>query len=58
MEYESAKVDVPKEHYDRLFIPVACASRDAPPDRVKILREAYLKALKDPELVAEAQKGQ
>ena len=28
------------------------------PDRVKILREAYLKALKDPELVAEAQKGQ
>lgn len=29
-----------------------------PPDRVKILREAYAKALKDPELVAEAQKGQ
>ena len=26
------------------------------PDRVKILREAYLKALKDPKLVAEAQK--
>ena len=24
VEYESAKVDVPKEHYDRLFIPVAC----------------------------------
>jgi hypothetical protein len=30
MEYQTAKVDVPKEHYDRLFIPVACASREAP----------------------------
>ena len=29
-----------------------------PPDRVKFLREAYAKALKDPELLAEAQKGQ
>lgn len=28
-----------------------------PPDRVKILREAYAKALKDPELLAEAKKG-
>jgi tripartite-type tricarboxylate transporter receptor subunit TctC len=27
-----------------------------PPDRVKILREAYAKALKDPELIPEAQK--
>ncbi|HLN85547.1 MAG TPA: tripartite tricarboxylate transporter substrate-binding protein, partial [Candidatus Limnocylindrales bacterium] len=27
-----------------------------PPDRVKILREAYLKTLKDPELVAEAKR--
>ena len=29
-----------------------------PPDRVKVLREAYAKALKDPELISEAQKGQ
>jgi tripartite-type tricarboxylate transporter receptor subunit TctC len=29
-----------------------------PADRVKVLREAYASALKDPELVAEAQKGQ
>lgn len=29
-----------------------------PPDRVKVLREAYAKALKDPEFLAEAQKGQ
>lgn len=28
-----------------------------PPDRVNILREAYAKALKDPELLAEAKKG-
>ena len=28
-----------------------------PADRVKILRDAYSKALSDPELVAEAQKG-
>jgi len=28
-----------------------------PVDRVKILRDSYAKALKDPELVAEAQKG-
>jgi tripartite-type tricarboxylate transporter receptor subunit TctC len=28
-----------------------------PADRVKILREAYAKALRDPELIAEAQKG-
>jgi hypothetical protein len=28
-----------------------------PPDRVKILREAYVKAMKDPELIAEAKKG-
>jgi tripartite-type tricarboxylate transporter receptor subunit TctC len=26
-------------------------------DRVKILREAYAQALRDPELIAEAQKG-
>jgi hypothetical protein len=42
---------------------IACSYRSpAPPgtprDRVKILREAYLKTLRDPELVAEAQKGQ
>ena len=29
-----------------------------PPDRVRILREAYLRALKDPELLAEARRGQ
>jgi tripartite-type tricarboxylate transporter receptor subunit TctC len=29
-----------------------------PADRVKVLREAYAKAMKDPELVAEAKKGQ
>ena len=28
-----------------------------PPDRVKVLREAYAKAMKDPELIAEAKKG-
>lgn len=28
-----------------------------PPDRVKILRESFAKALKDPELLAEAKKG-
>ena len=28
-----------------------------PPDRVKILREAYAKAMRDPELIAEAQKA-
>ena len=28
-----------------------------PADRVKILREAYLKAMRDPELIAEAQKA-
>lgn len=28
-----------------------------PPDRVKILRDAYSKAMRDPELVAEAKKG-
>jgi len=28
-----------------------------PPDRVKILREAYARALRDPELLAQAQKG-
>jgi tripartite-type tricarboxylate transporter receptor subunit TctC len=28
-----------------------------PPDRVKMLREAYAKAMKDPELIAEAKKG-
>ena len=28
-----------------------------PPDKVKILREAYAKALRDPELLAEAKKG-
>jgi tripartite-type tricarboxylate transporter receptor subunit TctC len=28
-----------------------------PPDRVKLLREAYAKSMKDPELIAEAKKG-
>jgi len=28
-----------------------------PPERVKILREAFLKAMKDPELLDEAKKG-
>ena len=28
-----------------------------PPDRVKMLREAYARAMKDPELIAEAKKG-
>ena len=28
-----------------------------PADRVKILREAYLKAVRDPELITEAQKA-
>ena len=28
-----------------------------PPDRVKMLREAYAKSMKDPELIAEAKKG-
>lgn len=28
-----------------------------PPDRVKTLREAYVRAMKDPELIAEAKKG-
>jgi len=28
-----------------------------PADRVQILREAYLKAMRDPELIAEAQKA-
>jgi tripartite-type tricarboxylate transporter receptor subunit TctC len=28
-----------------------------PPDRVKALREAYVKSMKDPELIAEAKKG-
>ena len=29
-----------------------------PQERVNVLREAYAKALKDPDLLAEAQKGQ
>ena len=33
------------------------ATPGTPPERVKILREAYLKALRDPELLAEAKKG-
>lgn len=33
------------------------AAPGTPTDRVKILREAYAKAMKDPELVAEANKG-
>jgi len=28
-----------------------------PPDRVKMLREAYVRAMKDPELIADAKKG-
>jgi tripartite-type tricarboxylate transporter receptor subunit TctC len=34
------------------------APPSTPADRVKVLREAYARALKDPELIAEAQKGQ
>jgi tripartite-type tricarboxylate transporter receptor subunit TctC len=30
------------------------ATPGIPPDRVKVLREAYLKALKEPEVIAEA----
>jgi len=30
---------------------------ETPPERVKILREAYLKTLHDPEALAEAKKG-
>jgi len=33
------------------------AAPGTPTDRVKILREAYSRAMKDPELVAEANKG-
>lgn len=33
------------------------ATPGIPPERVKILREAYLKAFKDPEVIAEAKKG-
>jgi tripartite-type tricarboxylate transporter receptor subunit TctC len=33
------------------------ATPGTPPELVKILREAYAKALKDPELLAEAKKG-
>ncbi len=33
------------------------ATPGTPPDRVKILREAYAKAMKDPDLIAEAKKG-
>jgi len=33
------------------------AAPGTPPDRVKVLRDAYIKAMRDPELVAEAQKG-
>lgn len=33
------------------------ATPGTPPERTKILREAYAKALKDPELLAEAKKG-
>lgn len=35
--------------------PIA-ATPGIPPDRLKLLREAYLKTLKDPELIAEAKK--
>ena len=33
------------------------ATPGTPPDRMKVLREAFAKALKDPELLAEAKKG-
>ena len=33
------------------------ATPGIPPERVKILREAYARALKDPELLVEAEKG-
>jgi tripartite-type tricarboxylate transporter receptor subunit TctC len=33
------------------------ATPGIPPGRLKILRESYAKALKDPELLAEAEKG-
>jgi tripartite-type tricarboxylate transporter receptor subunit TctC len=33
------------------------ATPGTPPGRIKVLREAYTKALKDPELLAEAEKG-
>jgi hypothetical protein len=33
------------------------ATPGTPPDRVKILREAYARSLKDPELLVEAEKG-
>lgn len=33
------------------------AAPGTPPDRVKALREAYVKSMKDPELIAEAKKG-
>ena len=34
------------------------AGPGTPPDRVKILRDAYAKAMRDPGLVDEAKKGQ
>jgi len=34
------------------------ASPGTPPDRVKILRDAYARAMKDPGLIDEAKKGQ
>jgi len=33
------------------------AAPGSPPERINILRDAYIKALKDPELLAEAEKG-
>jgi tripartite-type tricarboxylate transporter receptor subunit TctC len=33
------------------------ATPGTPPDRIKILREAFAKTLKDPELLAEAKKS-
>jgi len=34
------------------------ASPGTPPDRVKVLRDAYARAMKDPGLIDEAKKGQ
>ena len=99
--WETSKVDVPKDHFDLLFTPVACVVSittdttdrvnaasfatcvrvhheptciafcvdshqfghpmrtppGTPMDRVRILREAYSNAMRDPEMIAEAQKA-
>ncbi|HEV8344311.1 MAG TPA: tripartite tricarboxylate transporter substrate-binding protein [Candidatus Binatia bacterium] len=40
-----------------LFGRAMAVTPGTPPERVKILREAYVKMMKDPELIAEAKKG-